>query len=580
MRNIFLHKTFLSVIVFTLLFTACSTSASVTTSRDKGKKPDEKSKILLENLYIDGCKERLAGRIENSEALFRQCQKIDPNNSAVKFELANLLRLTGRVDEAIKLAKECIEADPKNQWYHIAYIDGLHQKKQFIEAAEAYEKLVKIYPERSDLVEAMAIDYAMGKNYSKAFKIYDDLEKRYGKNETFTVNKIKLLKEQRKFGEAEAELQKLIETSPNEAKYYYYLAEHYEDTRMFEKAMVVYEKILTLDPNNALVHLAKANHYRDQNKAEEAHAEFKIAFANPDLDVDTKLKILLSYYSVSEGYPEFVSKGYELCGIMLKVHPMSPEAHSIYADFLLRDKKSEEARNHYLQAAYFDKVGSGIWIQLLTVELDLNQIDSLEKHSAMAMEMFTNIPSFFWFNGIANIQLKKYEKAIQSLNDGIEFVYDNKRLMLDFYINLGDAYNFVKQYEKSDKAYEDALKIDPDNGYVLNNYSYFLSLRKEKLDRAEKFSKRSNEIAPNNPNYLDTYGWILYQQKKYKEAEEWLSLAVKLGGQRANILEHYGDVLFRLNRNAEAIKYWKQALEAGNNSDALLLKISSGKISE
>lgn len=214
----------MGVIVFTLLFTACSTSASVTSSRDKGKKPDEKTQILLENLYIDGCKERLAGRIENSEALFRQCQKIDPNNSAVKFELANLLRLTGRVDDAIKLAKECIEAEPKNQWYHIAYIDGLHQKKQFIEAAEAYEKLVKIYPERSDLVEAMAIDYAMGKNYSKAFKIYDDLEKRYGKNETFTVNKIKLLKEQRKFSDAEAELQKLIETSPNEAKYYYYLA--------------------------------------------------------------------------------------------------------------------------------------------------------------------------------------------------------------------------------------------------------------------------------------------------------------------------------------------------------------------
>ena len=85
------------------------------------------------------------------------------------------------------------------------------------------------------------------------------------------------------------------------------------------------------------------------------------------------------------------------------------------------------------------------------------------------------------------IQLRNYNKAIDAFNDGLEFVYDNKKMMLEFYSNLGDAYQYTGQYEKSDKAYEDALKIDPDNAYVLNNYSYYLSLRKEKLEQeAEK----------------------------------------------------------------------------------------------
>ncbi len=520
MRNKFSYKIVFGLSVITaFVLTACTTAKS-TVSSEKNLKQDEKAKMLFESIYIDGCKERLAGRIENAEVLFRQCLKMDQQSAPVKYELANLCRLTGRFDEAVKFSKECVDSDPKNQWYHISYIEGLHHKKQFAQAAEAYEKLVKLYPERSDLVEAMAIEYAMAQNYQKAFKIYEDLEKRFGTNETFTTNKIKLLKEQRKFNEAEAELNKLIQSNPQESRYYYYLAEHYEDLRQFDKAMKVYEKILTIDPNNPMVHLAMANYYKEQNKADLAHNEFKIAFENPDLDVDTKLKILISYYSVSEEYPEYVPKGYELCTIMLKAHPSAPEAHSIYADFLLRDKKVKEARDHYLIAALYDKSRFAIWNQLLYVETELNQNDSLAHHSSMAMELFPNQPAPYFFNGVANIQLRNYDKAIQSLNDGLEFVYDNKRLMLDFYSNLGDVYYYAKQYEKSDKAYEDALKIDPDNAYVLNNYSYYLSLRKENLDKAEKYSKRCNEIAPNNPSYMDTYGWILFQQKKYKEAEE------------------------------------------------------------
>jgi len=563
-----------------LFFTGCKTSASVT-GKDKGKKGlDEKTQIIFENLYIDGCSKRLSGKIEEAEATFRQCLKMDPSSIPVKYELANLYRLTGRVDESLAFAKECLEADPKNQWYHLSYIDGLTYKKEYLKAAEAFERLIKIYPGRSDFMESMAISYAMGQNFSKAFKIYEDLEKRYGTNETFIINKIKLLKEQGKLNEAEQELKKLISTNPSESRYHYYLAEHYEDTKQFNKAKEVYDKILSIDPGSPLVHLALANYYKEQNNAEKAHEEFKLAFANPDLGVRTKLDILLSYYSISEQYSNYIPKGYELCEIMLKVHPVAPEAHSIYADFLYRDKKNEEARDHYLIAAYNDKNRYAIWDQLLNVEAELNQIDSLEHHSATAMELFPNQPLPYYLNGYSNIQLKKYNKAIESFNDGLEFVYDNKKMMLEFYSNLGDAYQYTGQFEKSDKAYEDALKIDPDNAYVLNNYSYYLSLRKEKLERAEALSKRSNQISPNNPSFIDTYAWILYQQKKYKESEEWLSLAIKLGSKRPGILEHYGDVLFRLNKVDEAIKYWKLAQDNGAKSDELQKKINDKKIND
>ena len=91
------------------------------------------------------------------------------------------------------------------------------------------------------------------------------------------------------------------------------------------------------------------------------------------------------------------------------------------------------------------------------------------------------------------------------------------------------------------------LEINPKDTYVLNNYSYYLSLRNMDLDKAEAMSRKANELDPNNGNSQDTYAWILYASKKYTEAKEWIEKAILNGGEKnAVILEHYGDILFKL----------------------------------
>jgi predicted negative regulator of RcsB-dependent stress response len=118
------------------------------------------------------------------------------------------------------------------------------------------------------------------------------------------------------------------------------------------------------------------------------------------------------------------------------------------------------------------------------------------------------------------------------------------------------------------------LSINPDNALVLNNYAYYLALRKDKLDKAEKMIKKALDISPNSPNFIDTYAWVLYQQKKYKEAESVLRTIIdkKVSG---IVLEHYGDILFKLNKIDQALEYWNKAKEAGNNSDKLQKKIDT-----
>lgn len=567
-----------------LLGTACKSNKAATASADNNpKKSGELSSQQQAEFaykFVEGCKERMRGNIEIAENLFMECLKIDPASGAAKYELGNVYRFNGMYDMALKYAKECAAEDPKNEWYQLLYIECLHNKRQYAQAADVYSKLIKNFPQRPDFYEGLAAEYMYGGSYEKSYKTYDELEKKFGANETFTLNKIKLLRQLKKNTEAEQEFRKLIAQNPSEARYYTYLAEFYQENDQNEKAFQTYQEILKIAPDNPMVHLALADYYKLQNDRENFFKEVKAAFENPDLEIDIKLKILSSYYDISENNEDLKKQAYELCELMLKVNPEASESHGIYADFLLRDKKTDEAAKEYELALKADKSQYRIWNQLMQLELELNRFEALEAHSAESIDLFPNQPNPYFFNGISNLQLKNYSKATESLKDGIEFVFNNRPLLIAFYSALGDAYNSNNEFDKSDKAFDEALKVDPDNAQVLNNYAYYLSLRKTQLDKAEKYSRRSNELAPNTRAYMDTYGWILYQLGKYADAESWLSKAMKAGAKDPDVLEHYGDVLFKLGRKDEAITYWKEAKNHGGNSDILNKKLADQKLYE
>ena len=86
-------------------------------------------------------------------------------------------------------------------------------------------------------------------------------------------------------------------------------------------------------------------------------------------------------------------------------------------------------------------------------------------------------------------------------------------------MSLADSYHKTDQHELSDKHFEKVLSLDPENTIVLNNYAYYLSLRKINLEKAKIMSFKCNELEPKNSTYQDTYAWVLYQLEDYKDAK-------------------------------------------------------------
>ena len=77
---------------------------------------------------------------------------------------------------------------------------------------------------------------------------------------------------------------------------------------------------------------------------------------------------------------------------------------------------------------------------------------------------------------------------------------------------------------------------------------------------------------------MDTYGWVLYQQKKYTEAKLFIENALLKEPNNGVLNEHLGDVYYQLKENEKAMEYWKKAVGNGNSSSSLSLKINSKKL--
>ena len=94
-------------------------------------------------------------------------------------------------------------------------------------------------------------------------------------------------------------------------------------------------------------------------------------------------------------------------------------------------------------------------------------------------------------------------------------------------------------------AYEEVLRLNPMHTRVLNNYAYLLATHKGDLLKAERMSQITIREEPDNPVYLDTYGWILHLKGQDELAKFYLNKALqntKTGKTQNEIKKHLNSI--------------------------------------
>jgi Tfp pilus assembly protein PilF len=139
---------------------------------------------------------------------------------------------------------------------------------------------------------------------------------------------------------------------------------------------------------------------------------------------------------------------------------------------------------------------------------------------------------------------------------------------------LALVYEGLKKLDESDSLYEEALRLDPQNHLILNNYGYSLADRGIQLERALSMATKAIEAQPENTSYLDTIGWVYFRLGRYRDAETYIKKAISKGEASAVVYEHLGDVYFRLNEPDRALEQWNAALKLDASNMELKGKIT------
>jgi len=512
--------------------------------KNKGKETKEFS--AMEYPYIEafheGIRLKTRGQITEAITMFEKCLAMKQDDDAVYYALSELYLMKSEPIRSVEYIQKAAKLDPKNIWYiqELAYM--YVEQGNNSEAVKNFELLVKEQPQNVEWLYGYAECLVKVGKVAEAIKALDRTEDQIGVYPDLSIQKFKLYVQIKQPEKGIQEIEAARKIFPDDPSLLATLVDYYFQTGKEVRAVSLLEDLVKATPENGRAHLALADVYRQQGKQAEAYVELKKAFTCDDVELDTKMKILINIHESSYKIDPEV---YELVELLVIQFPLEAKAHSIRGDYMLRAEKEDEALKSYKEALKYDKKQYPIWNQVLIMEYQRTQFEELYADSKVCLEYFPTVATVYLLNGVGAVQTKRFDEAINVLETGKELVVNDKALESEMFGQLGEAY-FQKNNIAEGKT----------------NYDKALTMIDEVL-------KEGSESA----HYLDTKGFVLFQQNKFAEAMQLFEKAFALRSNDKIITEHIGDGYLKTGNKEKAVEYWKKARELGSTNKNLDKKI-------
>ena len=514
-----------------------------------------------ENDIISAVSEINAGRYSEARTLLSSVLEKNTGNDAAWYYLAMTAIMENDLTEAEEYLKAAVKLDPDNFWYRyrLAGIYGMTQRREM--TVDMYEAMIEDFPKRSELYLDMVDLYAAQGDYEKALETINEVETVFGVTETLVMYRFNLLRTLGKHQEAFESLEKFNEdySSPYVLAT---LADWHMSMYNDSTALAYYDEALDLAPDYAPAVLGKAETYRLTRKYDEYFKVLNGFVGSDAIPAPAKSEYLMAVVQRTD--PKFIlSFRSQLDTVMRKTTDLHPADSTVLQTagvyFYSTDRKSEAKE-------YFGK-NAETWPRSLSASATFVEFlmyaeewDALSEEGRKAFDRFPKETSFLEMASVGDYNMERYEDVLQICEKVLEVAPDDSSSTLRSWSTMGDIYYKLGDEKKAYKAYDNALKVNPDYVYVLNNYAYYLSMQGKNLKKAYAMSKKAIEAEPDNSTYLDTFGWILYLQGKPAEAKSYFKQAMLYGGKDSPVvLDHYAEVLYALEDYDMAFVYWNMA---------------------
>jgi tetratricopeptide (TPR) repeat protein len=424
-----------------------------------------------------------------------------------------------------------------------------------------YEKLLEDFPKKSELYFDLVELYAAQNETDKALETLKEIETVFGMTESIAVFRFNLLQKAGKPQDAMASLEEYNRqySSPYVLST---LADHQMSMYNDSTALAYYNEALDIAPDYLPALLGKAETLRMTRKYNDYFDVLNRFVDTEDGPVAGKSDYLLAVVQRTDPkfLRTFMPQMDTVVNKMLRNYPKDSTVLQLAGVYYWSTERRDISKIHF--RANVENNPKSLHASADFVEFLMYAEDwkALSEEGRKAFERFPQETAFLEMASVGDYNLKDYDNVLELCHRVLEVAPGDSSRTLRAWSTIGDIWHQKGDAKKSYKAYDKALKINPDYIYVLNNYAYYLSQEGKKLKKAYAMSKKTIEAEPDNATYLDTFGWILYLQGKALEAKPFFKHAMLYGGKDSPvIMDHYAEVLYALKEYDLASVYWNMA---------------------
>ena len=558
-----LMNKFTQILIIILFIFLCET--------DKVVSQVAHSASYISNFHA-GVRHKLNGEINQAISKFTACLNEDQNDDAVHYALSQIYLTKNELQLALIHIKWALKIDPSNTHYKLELVNiysatGGHKK-----AALLLEELIKNDLQNSELYQQAADNWVKANKIKKAIVVLNKLEYNIGYDPQILLQKatLSLLIKDNKTA-----LSLLIlanKTFPGEPAILAALVDYYLDFGSYSEVVLVLKELLYVDSFNGFGFMLLGEIQVDNGEITEGLANLKKAVKADGLNIDQRMEILIRLQKEKNINVIEIT---ELVDFIAITYPKEAKAHAIKGDHYFKLNQPLIAIESYKEAVYCDPNLYQIWTQIISLEYENEQWDSLFVDSEKSLAYFPTQPMVYFFCGVAANKLLLFDKAIERLSAGLDFLVNDVSLDAEINSQLGISYFGLKQNELGYQKFEKSLQLAPRNNLIVQTFAIQLARNQIDFSKANKLIDNLLLLDINDAKSLSAKGQVLFYEKRYSEALEFLLRALKQIENDAVLNDYLGNTNYFLGEISKASDFWSKAKLLGSKNKYLELKINT-----
>ena len=544
---------------------------------------DRKDSLQSYNyFFLEAIRQQDMGNLTAAFDLLRHAHDLNPQAPEVYFQLAAFYVDMKKDALAREYFEKAASLDPDNSVYQEKLGKTYVTQKDYPNAINAFERLYESNKTRSDVLQILYQLYGSQNEYKMMIKCLERLETLEGTSEQIALSKMQIYEQMGEKRKEYDELKALVDSHPLDLNYRVMFGNWLLQNGKKKEALQKYRDVLKEDPNNSLAKLSMMDYYNEIGDKATVKTILQELLQSSKTEQTTKLELLRQVITSSQkdNNPDS-TEVMRLFSVALSGPQVNADIYMLKAAYMaLRKQPKAEINRVYEQAIEVEPDNSRARIALIQNIWDSKDYDKIISLCRPAIEYNPDEMAFYYFQGMAQFQKHDIDAALETFRKGVGQIKpdSNPDIVSDFYAIMGDILHEKGRNNEAFEAYDSCLQWKADNVAALNNYAYYLSEENKDLTKAEQMSYKTIKAEPNNSTYLDTYAWILFQQKRYEEAKIYIEQAIRNDSTLSNVVkEHAGDIYAMTGDIGKALDFWQQALKAGNDSATLRKKIQLKK---